>query len=160
LVVAYLLSSSIAAVYFALPSHNRSSSLLNYLSILQIYLFFTFIFALLIKANDFGSVPECNGNAMIVIFRPFPMLRAGQIVLSISSGIIFLFYTGLTLKDHIPPQLKQRFKVVQIADAVPLKTRQRPLPQERPEVEVPGELPIYNPTNNHRQVCIKEYNLV
>jgi hypothetical protein len=69
---------------------------------------------LLIKARNFGNSPECNGNAIVVIFRPFPLLRAGQIVGWIGSCIAIIFYTWVTVKDLTPKPLKKKFKATQM----------------------------------------------
>jgi hypothetical protein len=108
-VVFYLLYLSWVTVFFSLPSSNRFSDgikLLKHLSVVQSYTVFAFAFAILIKAKTFGSNPECNGVAVVVIFRPFSAINAGRIVCWILTIIVVAIYTVITAKDYLPPPPK------------------------------------------------------
>jgi hypothetical protein len=67
--------------------------------VFQSYLFFAFALTLLIKAKSFGNRPECNQNAVVVLFRPFPALTSGRIVGWIIIIFISVAYTFITIKD-------------------------------------------------------------
>jgi hypothetical protein len=58
---------------------------------------------MLIRARTFGSIPECNGRAVVVLFRPFPALNAGRIVGWIVIIIFVVIYTIVTFMDYLPP---------------------------------------------------------
>lgn len=134
LIVVYLLCFSTACVFFSVPSQERPFYLLNSLSIIQTYLFFAFVLTLLIRARDFGSSPDCNGNAIVVIFRPFPLFHAGQIVGWVLACLIITFYTWVTIKDHIPKKLKQKITPIMIRK-IRIPVVRTSLPMERTNVE-------------------------
>jgi hypothetical protein len=97
-------------VAFSLPSCRRFRSgtrILNFLSMVQSYAVFPFAFTILIQARMYGSSPECNGNAVVVLFRPFSALHAGRIVGWIMTVIFVVFYTTITFMDYLPPPPKQ-----------------------------------------------------
>jgi len=109
LVVFYLLFMSWFTVVFSLPSCRRfrtGTRILNFLSIVQSYAVFAFVFTMLIRARTFGSIPECNGHAVVVLFRPFPALNAGRIVGWIVIIIFVVIYTIVTFMDYLPPPPK------------------------------------------------------
>jgi hypothetical protein len=110
LVVFYLLAMSWFSVVFSLPScyrFGRGLKVLKILSILQSCVIFAFAFVILIQAKTFGSSPECNGNAVAVIFRPFSALRAGRVAGWVLTVIIVAIYVGITVKDYLPPPPKR-----------------------------------------------------
>ena len=105
IVVFYLLSLSWAAVFFSLPSYNRfvkSDRTLQYLSIVQSYVLFAFALSILIKAKAFGSNPECNANAVVVLYHEFNALHQGRIVAWIFVILVIVIYTFLTISDYLP----------------------------------------------------------
>lgn len=98
------------SVVFSLPScyrFGRGLKILKVLSILQSCVIFAFAFVILIKAKTFGSSPECNGNAVAVVFRPFSALRAGRIAGWVLTVTIVAIYVGITVKDYLPPPPKR-----------------------------------------------------
>ncbi|KLO17533.1 hypothetical protein SCHPADRAFT_994226 [Schizopora paradoxa] len=110
LIVFYLLAMSWVAVFFSLPSYNRfikSDNVLKYLSVFQSYLLFAFALAILVKGDSFGSSPECNSEALVVIFRPFSAIHGGRVVGWITVSIALLFYTFLTVSDYLPTAKKE-----------------------------------------------------
>jgi len=110
LVVFYLLAMSWFSVVFSLPScyrFGRGLRILKILSILQSCIVFAFAFVILIQAKTFGSSPECNGNAVAVLFRPFSALRAGRIAGWVLTVLIVGIYVGITVKDYLPPPPKR-----------------------------------------------------
>jgi len=68
---------------------------------------------MLIKAKTFGSNPECNENAVVVLFRPFSALYAGRIVCWIVTVIVVAVYTVITVKDYLPPPPKKLYQWIQ-----------------------------------------------
>ncbi|PVF96966.1 hypothetical protein CPB86DRAFT_786453 [Serendipita vermifera] len=100
LVVFYLLCLSWICVYFSMP-FGKGFKALKGCFVLQSYLFFAFAFTLLAKGKSFGSRPECNPNAVVVLFRPFPALTSGRIVGWILVTSLFLVYTFITVKDVV-----------------------------------------------------------
>jgi hypothetical protein len=97
-------------VAFSLPSCRRFRSgtrILNFLSMVQSYAVFAFAFTILIQARMYGSSPECNINAVVVLFRPFSALRAGRIAGWIMTVIFVVIYTIITFMDYLPPPPKQ-----------------------------------------------------
>ncbi|KAJ7191331.1 hypothetical protein GGX14DRAFT_600848 [Mycena pura] len=106
LVVFYLLYLSWVTVNFTLPACARFSGnikLLHFFSILQSYTVFAFAFALLSTASSFGLHPQCNPNAVVVLFRPFSALKGGRIAGWVLNVLVAAVYTGILVKDHIPP---------------------------------------------------------
>ncbi|EJD04506.1 uncharacterized protein FOMMEDRAFT_167676 [Fomitiporia mediterranea MF3/22] len=103
IVVFYLLSLSWVSVFTSMPAYNRfvrSDKTLQLVSMIQSYLIFTFIFAVLVKAHSFGSTPGCNSDAVAVIFKQFRALDGGRIAASIVLSIIIVIYTFLTFTDY------------------------------------------------------------
>ncbi|KAG8831099.1 hypothetical protein FRC17_003664 [Serendipita sp. 399] len=106
LIALYLLFVSIITVYCALPS-GRPFDILHYLSIAQNCGFFAFLLVLIIKAQTFGSTPKCNRNAVLVLLRPFPALPTGQIVGSIITVAMIVFYSWMLVREHLPTPPKK-----------------------------------------------------
>ncbi|KAJ6568749.1 hypothetical protein B0H19DRAFT_1256467 [Mycena capillaripes] len=137
LVVYYLLNLSWVTVYFSLPVVAKFPNvrLLLVFSVLQSYTIFAFAFAMLITANSFGSHPSCNRHAVVVLFHSFPAFSAGRIVCLVMTTLIAAGYTGILIKDHLPPVGKGVFRWI----------------QKRVTKEVPAtdhELPITPPENH------------
>ncbi|KAJ7633786.1 hypothetical protein DFH06DRAFT_1221673 [Mycena polygramma] len=102
LVVFYLLYISWVTVYFSLPANARFPGrvkLLHLCSVIQSCILFAFAFSMLGTATIFGSSPECNHNAVVVIFRPFPALEVGRILFLILTALVFVLYGFIIYKD-------------------------------------------------------------
>jgi len=96
-------------VFFSLPSFHRfpaGTRALKFLYILQSYLIFTFALVILFTAKKFGSLPECNPIAVMVLFQPFSALKAGQIIGLVAVGAVTAVYTAITALDFLPPSSK------------------------------------------------------
>ncbi|KZT24781.1 hypothetical protein NEOLEDRAFT_1093604 [Neolentinus lepideus HHB14362 ss-1] len=103
LVVLYLLTPSWTAIFFTMPQYNRhrkSGAIVKYLAILQSYLVFACAFAILTKAESFGSDPQCNKDLVFVIFRPFRVLYAGRNAFLVLLSLCTLFYTVMLYSDY------------------------------------------------------------
>ena len=87
--------------------------MLKLFSVVHSYTVFAFALTLLIKATSFGTTPECNKNASVVVFRPFSALHAGRIAGWVLTVIVVVVYTMITLKDHLPSPLKRVYQRVQ-----------------------------------------------
>ena len=61
-------------------------------------------------SEKLGSTPECNSNAVVVLFRHFPAREAGRILFCVLTGLIFILYTVTLIKDHIPPATKKQMR--------------------------------------------------
>ncbi|KAF8126850.1 hypothetical protein K438DRAFT_2001193 [Mycena galopus ATCC 62051] len=105
LIVFYLLFLSWITVFLSLrtsaDSANKDVQMLHFFSIIQSYSVFAFVFVLLITAPSFGSHPECNLNAVVVIFRPFSVLWAGRPVAWVLTLLIAVCYTALLVKEQV-----------------------------------------------------------
>jgi hypothetical protein len=121
LVVSYLLYISWVTVFFSLPSSARFGSkpgnvkilkMLHFCSVIQSYTVFAFVFAMLATAPTFGSTPECNPNALAVLFRPFSALNAGRILFCVLAGLVCITYTALLVNDHIAPPAKKMIRIL------------------------------------------------
>jgi hypothetical protein len=144
LVVFYLLNLSWVTVFFSLPACAKFSNvkLLHIFSILQSYTVFAFAVTMLITAHTFGGSPQCNQFARIVIFRPFLALPAGRIVCLVLEAVLVVGYTGILVKDHIPPAPKMIFRWIQkrVTREVPAADADSEgdgLPMRRPEAPPP-----------------------
>ncbi|KAJ7926987.1 hypothetical protein B0H13DRAFT_2265716 [Mycena leptocephala] len=144
LVVFYLLNLSWVTVFFSLPACAKFANvkLLHIFSILQSYTVFAFALTMLITAHTFGSNPQCNQFARIVIFRPFLALPAGRIVCLVLEAVLVVGYTGILVKDHIPPAPKMIFRWIQkrVTREVPAADADSEgdgLPMRRPEAPPP-----------------------
>ncbi|KIJ45961.1 hypothetical protein M422DRAFT_46535 [Sphaerobolus stellatus SS14] len=124
IVVIYLLVLAWMALTACLPSCNHfqikdqgtdnSVSMLKLVSVVQSYLLFALALVLLIQTPSFGSYPECNQNAVAVIFGPFKVFKAGRIVGGIVMGIVILLYSAVTILDYIPQKQKDQVKEIWI----------------------------------------------
>ncbi|KAF7360392.1 hypothetical protein MVEN_00769000 [Mycena venus] len=119
LVVFYLLFLSWVTVCFSLtacakfPSSAESTRekhqvkikiiCLHIFSIIQSYTIFAFALAVLITAKTFGNNPDCNPNAVVVLFRPFSALKSGRIVCWVFIVLVVLLYTAILIWDYFPP---------------------------------------------------------
>ena len=160
-----------ATVFFALPSCNRfpddtltrkqktNVKLLKFVSILQSYAVIAFVLSLLITAPSFGSTPECNKNAVAVIFRPFRALPAGRIACCIVIGIIAPVYTFITAKDYVPAYLKEKLqrKVQKIIIMRPV-VKENP-PDPRPTTVI-GSLGGFFETHQHSKPVERPMSVV
>jgi hypothetical protein len=103
LIVSYLFSMSWVAVITSLSSCHRfvdGTTVIKIWSIVQSYVIFAFALVILIKAQTFGNNPECNGNAVVVLFRPFSALHAGRIVGWVVTMAVIVLYTGVTTIEY------------------------------------------------------------
>ncbi|KAJ7826293.1 hypothetical protein B0H14DRAFT_2817521 [Mycena olivaceomarginata] len=106
LIVFYLLNLSwVTVVYVSLPVVAKfpNVKLLHVFSVVQSYTIFAFAFTMLISAHSFGRTPDCNSHAVVVLFHPFPALPAGRILCLVLTAFFFTVYTGILIKDHLPP---------------------------------------------------------
>ncbi|KAJ6610287.1 hypothetical protein B0H10DRAFT_2061047 [Mycena sp. CBHHK59/15] len=102
LVVFYLLYISWVTVYFSLPANTRFTGkvkMLHLCSVIQSCILFAFAFAMLSTATKFGSTPECNRNAVVVLFRPFVALDVGRILFLSLTALVVIIYGGILYKD-------------------------------------------------------------
>jgi len=103
LVVFYLLLMSWAAVIGSLSSCHRfvhGTAIIKIWSIAQSYVIFAFALVILIKARTFGNNPQCNVNAVVVLFRPFSALNPGRTVGWIVTVTAIAIYTGVTVAEY------------------------------------------------------------
>jgi hypothetical protein len=131
LVTLYLLTMSWIVVIASLSSCNRLSDdtqTLQFASVIQGYAILAFAFAILATADSFGYSPGCNQNALVVIFRPFSALRSGRIFGWIVVGLVFLCYTGMTVRDYTAKVLK-RIRARQAARKRVNPSHEAPVPQ-------------------------------
>lgn len=115
--VFYLLTLSWATVVCSLPSVSRfptGAKFLQLLSVVHSYIVFAFVFAFTITADTFGSHSHCNGNAVLVLFRPFSALTAGRILILIVLSIVVMSYSVMTYRDYFPASTKMVRQWVQI----------------------------------------------
>ncbi|KAF7339096.1 hypothetical protein MVEN_01986100 [Mycena venus] len=145
LVVFYLLNLSWVTVFFSLPAVANFSNvkLLHVFSILQSYTIFAFDVSLLITAYSFGQSPDCNPFARVVLFRPFVALPAGRIACLVITCLVAAVYTGILVKDHLPPAPKKILQWIQKK-----VTKEVPATDEEKAPEMPPDVP---PLPRHSQ---------
>ncbi|KAJ7060338.1 hypothetical protein C8F01DRAFT_1142329 [Mycena amicta] len=148
IVVFYLLMLSWTTVTLTLPAGARlpstsprtarSLSQLHTLSVLQSYTIFAFALALFATAPSFGSPSSrpCNPSARAVLFRPFPLLGAGRVLGFVLTGVLVLGYTGVLVRDHLPPtpERVRRWMRRTVLRRVP-DGEQRPTPNARGDAQ-------------------------
>ncbi|KDQ58160.1 hypothetical protein JAAARDRAFT_34971 [Jaapia argillacea MUCL 33604] len=107
LIMLYLISLSWVTTLLSLSACQRiqgSTRLLQLFSLIQSLIFFSFAFALLSHADTFGSSPECNHHASLVLFRPFKALSIGGRVFGwIVASTVVLVYAFMAIKEYLPP---------------------------------------------------------
>ncbi|KAJ7432695.1 hypothetical protein FB451DRAFT_1572945 [Mycena latifolia] len=102
-IIIYLLSMSWITVIFSLASCNRLSgdtTILQLVSVLQSYVIMAFAFVVVGQPTSFGQSPNCNQNAVAVIFPPFPASKSGRIVGGTIVGLVVIGYTAMTVIDY------------------------------------------------------------
>ncbi|KAF7343072.1 hypothetical protein MVEN_01737600 [Mycena venus] len=170
LVVSYLLYISWVTVLFSLPSSARFGNkpgdvkilkILHFCSVIQSYAVFAFAFAMLATAPTFGSTPECNPNALVVLFRPFSALNAGRILFCVLAGLVCIAYTALLVNDHIVPRTKKMARILKqlIVQHIPVPDMSGeaavspPPPPKAPEANAapPPAFKKYVPPSKHRE---------
>ncbi|KAG8859477.1 hypothetical protein FRB91_007663 [Serendipita sp. 411] len=87
-------------------------------------------------SNTFGSTPKCNGNAVLVIFQPFPALPIGRIVGSIVTVAMILPYTWVLVRDPMPTSLKRKPNASTLTTYIPAPVAKPHLPKKQEEVEL------------------------
>jgi len=105
LVVCYLLALSSITIYISFMRYDRftnGNSFLDFLAVFQTYLLFAFIVALLVKGRSFGKSPNCNFEAVVVIFRPFSAIRSGRVVGWVVVSLALVAYSFLTIGGYAP----------------------------------------------------------
>jgi hypothetical protein len=103
LVVFYLLLMSWAAVMGSLSFCHRfvhGTAIIKIWAIAQSYVIFAFTLVILIKSRTFGNNPQCNVNAVVVLFRPFSALNPGRTVGWIVTVTVIAIYTGVTVAEY------------------------------------------------------------
>ncbi|KAF7964933.1 hypothetical protein HWV62_1619 [Athelia sp. TMB] len=107
LVVLYLLFICWTTNYCVLASCNgtegnsNAHQWLQHFSVLQSIVLFAFGLAILISAKTFGSNPECNRHAVLVLFWHFSVFPVGRIVGGVAGAALILGYTYITVKDYL-----------------------------------------------------------
>ncbi|KAJ7108927.1 hypothetical protein C8R43DRAFT_1139856 [Mycena crocata] len=139
-IIMYLLSMAWITVIASLASCNRLSAetkTLQLVSVIQSYVIVSFAFAVLGTAKTFGHSPECNQDALAVIFRPFSALKSGRIFGWCIVGLIIAAYTVMTVRDYtalVKKKIQERKESQQNSDAsasaIPLEPR--PMPNSIP----------------------------
>ncbi|KAJ6549847.1 hypothetical protein B0H19DRAFT_951909, partial [Mycena capillaripes] len=89
-------------IYFSLPANTRfpgKVKMLHLCSVIQSCILFAFAFAMLGTATTFGPTPECNHNAVVVLFRPFAALDVGRILFLVLTALVVIIYGGIIYKD-------------------------------------------------------------
>ncbi|KAJ7801088.1 hypothetical protein B0H13DRAFT_2390168, partial [Mycena leptocephala] len=102
-IIIYLLSMAWITVIASLASCNRPSDdtkILQLFSVIQGYIIVSFAFAVLGSAPSFGQSPECNDQAVAVIFRPFSALKSGRNFGWCIVGMMVFGYTIMTARDY------------------------------------------------------------
>ncbi|KAJ7135944.1 hypothetical protein C8R44DRAFT_848713 [Mycena epipterygia] len=133
IVIIYLLSMAWTTVIFSLASCNRLSGdtwILQLFSVIQSYVIVAFAFVVLGQAPSFGQSPQCNQDAVAVIFRPFSALKSGRIVGWILVVVMVIGYTVMTARDYtalVLKKMRERQQLREVAFA-----GRRPDPQEHP----------------------------
>jgi hypothetical protein len=145
LVVFYLLYLSWACIHLCIP--GTGFKVLKYCSVLQTYLFFAFALTLLIKAEKFGSHPECNRNAIVVLFRPFSALKSGRILGWVVMTCTIAIYTFISIKDATSRQIKR------ISEAI--KAFRHKNAKANLDIE---DLPAQMPSSMNNRVHIHEHS--
>jgi hypothetical protein len=153
LVIMYLLSMAWITVIASLASCNRLSEdtkVLQLVSVIQSLVVVAFALAILIQAMSFGQSPECNQEAVAVIFRPFSALKSGRILGWVVVVSVVAGYTTMTARD-ITAQLLQKMRErertseeVTISMDTPSAPQGSPAPMfmpSAPAVEAPEFLP-------------------
>ncbi|KAJ7069249.1 hypothetical protein C8F01DRAFT_1363474 [Mycena amicta] len=143
LIVLYLLCLSGLTVFAVSLSSKRfkvAKLALRYFAIIQTYLILAFALALLIKAESFGSRPQCNQYAVVVLLRPFSALKPGRIVCFVLVAVFTMFYTVITVEDHLRAasrkiRMRRRTRRVPGADKEHSEANeaQQPLPDFAPQ---------------------------
>ncbi|KAJ7624287.1 hypothetical protein DFH06DRAFT_1445958 [Mycena polygramma] len=108
-VVVYLLSMGWGTVLASLAFCNRLSDetkVLQLVSVIQGYVILVFAFAVLATAPSFGQVPQCNHEAVAVIFRPFSALKQGRVLGWCVVSLMLIGYTAMTVWDYLAPLLE------------------------------------------------------
>ncbi|KAJ7636655.1 hypothetical protein FB45DRAFT_907027 [Roridomyces roridus] len=145
IVVFYLLYISWVTVFFTLPACARfpdgNVKMLHFFSIVQSYTVFAFALALLITAKTFGRFPECNSKAVVVLFRPFSALTSGRIVCWVMTVFVVLVYTGILVKDHMPPTPKLVHQWIQKRVTKQVPATNSEIPVLSPDVPLPQQEP-------------------
>ncbi|KAJ7624281.1 hypothetical protein DFH06DRAFT_1445953 [Mycena polygramma] len=112
-IMVYLLSMGWVTVLASLAFCNRLSDetkVLQLVSVLQGYVILAFAFAVLSTAPSFGQVPQCNHEAVAVIFRPFSALKQGRVLGWCIVSLMLIGYTAMTVWDYLAPLLEPQGK--------------------------------------------------
>ncbi|KZP10095.1 hypothetical protein FIBSPDRAFT_221570 [Athelia psychrophila] len=158
LVVLYLLALCWATNICALASCNSvrgDARALQLFSVIQSIAVFSFALAILITAPTFGSTPECNRHAKLVVFTQFRVFDAGRILGWIVAVAVIVGYTGMTAKDYITdPRNIFRRKKAEMGLPGEMGGSGKPEPVEAPSLDIKAE-PEEDPIEPYRQANLK-----
>lgn len=119
----YLLLASWAAIFFTLPQYNRFRKFdpwIKWLAVAQSYLVFATFIAVYKTAPYFGSCPDYNHNARMVIFGDFSATRSGRIFGLVGTSLLIVGYTLMVLFDYWGNGSKeQKEKIQQLKELKP-----------------------------------------
>ncbi|KAJ7208569.1 hypothetical protein GGX14DRAFT_365295 [Mycena pura] len=121
-IIVYLLSMSWITVVFSLASCSRlygGTTTLQLVSILQSYVIMAFTCVVVAQAPSFGQSPDCNQDAVAVIFGPFSALKSGRIAGGTIVGLVVIGYTIMTIRDYRALKNKTKGKVQESSDPTP-----------------------------------------
>ncbi|KAL5512278.1 hypothetical protein ACEPAG_8363 [Sanghuangporus baumii] len=102
-VIMYLLSLSWTTTYLATPWFwhlGRRMPLFEIVFFSHTILLLSCCLAILVSAKSFGSLPECNSSAVMVLFKEFHVLRTGQVVGFILLIVQLVGFLSITLYDY------------------------------------------------------------
>ncbi|KAJ7658310.1 hypothetical protein DFH06DRAFT_1327588 [Mycena polygramma] len=133
-IIVYLLSMGWVTVLASLAACNRladETKILQWVSVIQGYVILAFAFAILATAPSFGQNPQCNGDAVAVILRPFSALKHGRVLGWCIVSLVSFGYTGMVVWDLTRPLRKPK------GDPPPPPVEVEP-PQSSAPVREPG----------------------
>jgi hypothetical protein len=120
-------------VIFSLASCNRlfgDTDILQLVSVIQSYVIVAFAVAVLGNAPTFGQSPDCNPEAVAVIFRPFSASKSGRIVGWIIVSLMVIGYTAMTARDYTAKVIRNiKARKQRLAQKAPSEPQPRPKPQ-------------------------------
>lgn len=134
--------------------------ILQLLSVFQSIVVFAFALAVLITAPTFGSNPECNHHAWLVLLRPIKVFNAGRIVGGVGCGIVIFLYIGMVVLG----KYKQAKTPKNPPDEIPSNTAtsqpDKDMPIRKPSLDPDVEKTVLDALVEHRdKACTMQHSL-
>ncbi|KZP23005.1 hypothetical protein FIBSPDRAFT_1043159 [Athelia psychrophila] len=111
---------------------------------------FAFALAVLITAPRFGSHPECNHHAWLVLLRPIKVFNTGRIVGGVGCGIVIFLYIGMVVLGKYKEAKMEKEPAVEVPPNAATSQPDKDMPIRKPILDPDVEKTVLDALAEHR----------